>query len=256
MTTLAVTLGRTPTDAHRERAQQLAARFGAPLLARQSFAKTAASVDADTLYVVGRNREEILDVHSGKSMHVQQGLLRMKLQQGQQHPLLRTIDGATSVLDATMGLAADALHITVARTDVRVVGVEAMPVVHALLEDGLRRFAADPTLADAATRMSVVHAQAEDYLAAQPARSIDVVMLDPMMNLPINATPAMLMLRRFANNASPTAGLLMQAARVAKLRVVLKLAKRTPPPPHLVFDHREYATEAIYHVHHVNAATS
>lgn len=81
------------------------------------------------------------------------------------------------VIDATAGLGRDAF--VLASLGATVTLVERNPAVVALLQDGLRRAALDPALADwLPQRMQLVHATAHQALQQLPAP--DVVFLDPM----------------------------------------------------------------------------
>jgi len=82
-----------------------------------------------------------------------------------------------TVVDATAGLGRDAF--VLASLGAHVTLVERNPAVVALLQDGLRRAALDPLLADwLPARMQLVHASAHQALRDLPAP--DVVFLDPM----------------------------------------------------------------------------
>lgn len=81
------------------------------------------------------------------------------------------------VIDATAGLGRDAF--VLASLGATVTLVERNPAVVALLQDGLRRAALDPALAEwLPQRMQLVHATAHQALQQLPAP--DVVFLDPM----------------------------------------------------------------------------
>lgn len=80
-------------------------------------------------------------------------------------------------LDATAGLGEDALLLAAA--GFRVMLFERNPVIAALLQDALKRAAADPDLADAIERMTFVSGDSIATLAGGTP-SPDVVYLDPM----------------------------------------------------------------------------
>lgn len=82
-----------------------------------------------------------------------------------------------SVVDATAGLGRDAM--VLALLGCAVTAIERDGVVFALLEDGLRRAALDAVFADAAARVSLVRADAVEYLGSREMEP-DVVYLDPM----------------------------------------------------------------------------
>ena len=82
-------------------------------------------------------------------------------------------------MDATAGLGRDAFVLASLGCAVRL--VERSPVAAALLADALTRAHAHPDTADIAARMTVIHADASDWLAslASEARP-QVVFVDPM----------------------------------------------------------------------------
>lgn len=84
------------------------------------------------------------------------------------------------IIDATAGLGRDA--VVLALLGCRVTAIESNPVVHALLEDGLRRASQTREAAAALTqRLRLVPGDAVAYLAALPLSAPpDVVYLDPM----------------------------------------------------------------------------
>ena len=253
----AVTTGKRPTAAHGQRAQILAERFAVPLLPRQSLATLREVSAVDVLYVVGASREEL--VSADGSCHVQPGLLPAKLSQGERHPFVRALRGdgddvPAVIVDATLGLANDALH-AAAATGARVVGVEKNPVLHALLEEGLARMArSSESWAEAAARIELVHGDAAEVLESLPPGSVDVVVLDPMMSRPRRAAPSFQLLRAFAHSAPAEPRLLAAAARAAGRRVILKLGKGAPLPPDrpFSFPHVALGAHVIYYVHEVN----
>ncbi len=199
------------------------------------------------VYVVGRRREEVRD-DAGRSCFVQEGLLATKLGEGARHPFIRAISAGeplASMLDATLGLANDALH-AASFTGCRVVGVEGSPVLHALLEDGVARFARDH-----GAHIELRAGGALEVLREQDSDAVDVVFLDPMMKRAQKSAPAFALLRAFAVGGSASQELLTEAARVARRRVVLKLARGESPPGALAFSRCEQGVHVTYWVHDV-----
>jgi 16S rRNA (guanine1516-N2)-methyltransferase len=230
---MVVTVGHHANDDQRARAAHLAERFQVPVVVERTNVQDTAA-GAPLLYVVGRHREQVVHVASGQNMHVQQGLLAIKAQQGRDHPFIRAVvgDGPSPqrIVDATLGLAGDAMHLAHVLS-AQVVGIEWSVVMHALLEEGLARLARTPDTR-AASAIAAHHGDAHELLAAMPNDSADVVIVDPMMSQPKRAAPSMSLLRTFAWPAPASPQLLEQAARVARRRVVLKLGRGAPLPPH------------------------
>jgi 16S rRNA (guanine1516-N2)-methyltransferase len=108
---------------------------------------------------------------------------RHKLRAGAKHPLCRAVSGRTgqlpTVCDATAGLGRDAF--VLATSGCRLTLIERSPIVHALLQDGLRRATLDPHIADIAQRLRLIHGDACALLPTLADEQIpDVVYLDPM----------------------------------------------------------------------------
>lgn len=233
---LAVTTARRRKEGLRPRAREVAARLGAPFVERSGLASLQATAGFDWFYIVGHERDEVSSP-SGEAFFVQPGLFRSKLAQGRDHPLLRALapddDVPGRVLDATLGLAADALHYAAA-LGCEVIGAEKSPVLQLLLAEGLPRLAGGGAPWSAAAERIRVHAgDAFALLAALPDQSVDVVYFDPMMTRPRRTTPALGSYRAaglFAPDR-PDEEVLCQAARVARARVVIKLEREAPPPP-------------------------
>lgn len=234
---LVVTTTPQPTDAMVARARAVAARCDAAYVARgdATVARVGRRSGADAVYVVRRTREQV-HLGDGVPLHVHPQLLQLKRRDGRRHPLLRALappDGAplARVLDGTLGLAGDALHVA-AVLGVDVLGVEASPVMACLLEAGLRHMAAAgrPWSAGAA-RVQVVSGQAAEVLATMKANSVSAVYLDPMFEAPAKGPPGYAIFRAFAHEAPLTTELLEAAWRVAARRVVVKVPKTQPPPP-------------------------
>lgn len=203
------------------------------------------------LYVVQRAHDEVRDV-AGHTCFVQEGLLSSKLTTGREHPYMRAILGddaqVASVLDGTLGLANDALHAATV-LDCGVRGIEGAPLLHALLEEGVPRLAR--TGWPAAARISVELGNTLDVLRACADGEVDVVTLDPMMSRAKKSAPSFSLLRDFALAERATPELLAEASRVARRRVVLKLGKGAPLPPHAPyeFERFERGAHVTYWVH-------
>ncbi|WP_456381154.1 class I SAM-dependent methyltransferase [Thiolapillus sp.] len=113
----------------------------------------------------------------GKAAH------RRRQGEGRKTPLARAVGIKAGflpdVLDGTAGLGQDAFVLATLGCQVRL--VEQSPIIHALLEDGLRRAAASPSTREIVSRMSLVLADTVEYLMALPAPARpDAIYLDPM----------------------------------------------------------------------------
>lgn len=199
----------------------MSARLGWPLAPRRALDLR----DGALSYVVSREREE-LRCGAGR-VFVHPGMLASKLGAGPEHPLIRALGGARTVLDATLGLAGDALHAAAFGAQVR--GVEASPVLLCLAEEGLERLRQDPVAGAAAARVSAELGCSEALLIGMTENQFDAVLLDPMFDAPAAAQPGFELLRRVAHGARLSESWLREARRVGR-RVVIKAPLRAPAP--------------------------
>lgn len=136
------------------------------------------------------------------------------------------------VLDAAAGLAKDAF--VLAARGLQVTLLERSPLLHALLEDAFQRASGNPQLAEILARMTLFQAEAEDWLS-EPSKlaGTDAVYLDPMFAPNrSSALPAgeMQLLQRLLGKGSHAENQrLLQAARKAAPKVVLKRMRREKP---------------------------
>ncbi|WP_275663654.1 class I SAM-dependent methyltransferase [Laribacter hongkongensis] len=127
------------------------------------------------------------------------------------------------VVDATAGLGRDAF--VMASLGCRVTLVERSPVAAALLDDALARARLAPATHEIAARMQLVFADAADWLAQQPAGSVDVVYLDPMFPDTGKSAAAKKEMQAFqvvVGDDLDAGRLLLVARQVAGKRVVVK----------------------------------
>ena len=140
------------------------------------------------------------------------------------------LEAGMTVLDCTLGLAADALVAAFAvGVSGRVLGVEASPIVASLTRWGLDELRSDRSDArlvtkQAAGSIEAVHAEHLEYLTGLEDRSYDVVYFDPMFRRPKQASVGIQPLRSFADSRALTLEAIRQAMRVARCRVVVKEA--------------------------------
>ena len=238
-----VTTTLKPSAALIERAQKIAARLGWPLVPRTtSLRRLREAHGASEVYIVGSIRDEVQTPDDVLFVHT--GMFYLKRDVGAGHPLIRAIappEGAAPrrVIDATLGLGGDALFLAWA-LDAQIVGLESSPVIFSLLEEGLARMAATahPGVAEPALRIQPVHADACEWLAAQPPASVDVVYLDPMFTKRRRSPPGYSLFRQLAHPTPLNAELLSAACRVAAARVVVKIPGATAAPTFARFDGR------------------
>jgi len=138
-----------------------------------------------------------------------------------------------NIIDATAGLGRDAF--VLATLGANVLMIERVPVIAALLEDGLKRAQADEETADIAARMSFRQGNAVTDMAGLVAGSPvppEVIHLDPMFPHRSKSALVKKEMRIFRDlaGADDDAHLLLEAALdVATHRVVVKRPKGAPP---------------------------
>lgn len=133
-----------------------------------------------------------------------------------------------TVFDATAGLGEDSFLLASAGFSVTL--CERDPVIWALLADALERAAADPRLADAASRMRLLRSDSVVELAALE-QAPDVVFLDPMF--PGRQKSALVkkklqLLQRLERPCSDEVGLMRAALAAGPRKVVVKRPAKGP----------------------------
>lgn len=227
---IGVTLARNAGgSALRALAESWAEQLGAVFLERPDDRGVEALLEQHKLaaLVVAQKRGPRIHSAAGSfAWHLGMAVLRLQqLQQGKGEHLTEALalrPGAR-VLDATLGLAADAsIAACVVGDSGCVVGLEASPLLYLAVSYGLAHYeAAAPELTAALRRVQPVQAVAADYLTQCADDSFDVVYFDPMFRWPVQASNAMAALRPLAWEQPLEPAVLQQALRVAP-RVVVK----------------------------------
>ncbi len=137
------------------------------------------------------------------------------------------------ILDATAGLGRDAF--VLASLGCQITLMERMPVVAALLDDGLERAKLNSEVSEIAQRMQLVHASSIDLLPSGKmtlAEQVDVVYLDPMYPHREKSAAVKKEMRVFQSLVGEDLdadALLAPALALAKYRVVVKRPSYAPP---------------------------
>ncbi|TCP13583.1 16S rRNA (guanine1516-N2)-methyltransferase [Crenobacter luteus] len=215
----------------RERAEELARRYGlhvvaAPPATGYWLELTAARLE---LAAAAGHGAVFADFVDGAARH------RREFGGGRGQPVARAVGlkGAAtpSVVDATAGLGRDAF--VLASLGCAVTLIERSPVAAALLDDALERASRDDTTAPIAARMTLVHADAAEWLStlAEDARP-DVVYLDPMFPDTGKSAAAKKDMQAFQSVIGDDLDadrLLVAAVAAAKKRVVVKRPRLGAP---------------------------
>lgn len=134
------------------------------------------------------------------------------------------LSGGEQVLDATLGLASDALVAAFAAGPAGwVTGVEKVAALAVLVREGLRGYGwEDGDVAAAAARIEVVAADHSKVLAMADPGSFDVVYFDVMFERPLSGSASMASWRRVADEGPLAADVVQAALSAARRRVVVK----------------------------------
>ncbi len=136
-----------------------------------------------------------------------------------------------SVVDATAGLGQDGF--VLATLGCRVTLLERNPVVGLLLEDGLRRAAADPECGNICDRLRLYRQDAIDWLTQQCGQSpAQVIYLDPMFphrDKSALVKKEMRVFREVVGADDDAEKLLAAALATDPYRVVVKRPRKAPP---------------------------
>lgn len=225
MIELAVTVGAHGSR-HRVEAQRCAETWGLPFLDRPEKGGVDALLASDVRVCLVRSGTgwALRDAHGSLAFGPGMAKVRLKrIAAGQQDEdvivRLGQLKPGDTVIDATLGLAADALVCARAvGPSGRVVGVEASLPLCVLVSQGLEHLGAFP----GSCGVEVVHGRARDVLARWPTGSADVVTLDPMFDRPKKASPTFDRLRIWALHEPLDEATLSEARRVARRWVVVK----------------------------------
>ncbi len=207
-----------------EEARELAERFGleAQRRADRVIPELVEAAGGAPVLVLSKARADL--VHRGRAFRasVGMGFLRLvRARQGETDPLVRAagLRAGDEVLDATLGLAGDALI-------AGVIALEASPVLAAFVTAGLRRLLVPGRAA--AGRIEVRCADHRAALREMPDRSVDVVLFDPMFRSAGESGALFDLVRTLAEHAPLAPETLREARRVARRGVLVKDA----PPGH------------------------
>lgn len=223
-----VTTSAKPSAALQERAQRVALRSHVPLAPRRgSLASLLEAHEAAFAYVVTHANDRLDD--GSAQLFVHPGLLHARLQSGLDHPLVQAVTAglpARRIIDGTLGLGIDALHLAEA-TGAHVLGIEQSPAVRSLCLEGLPRLAAEGWAG--AQRVQAIGGLTHEVLRILPSDSADAVFLAPMFDAPAATAPGWDLLRPLAYMAPVDDATRQQALRVAP-RVAVKLSPADAVP--------------------------
>jgi 16S rRNA (guanine1516-N2)-methyltransferase len=138
----------------------------------------------------------------------------------------------TRVFDATAGFGLDAYLFAAAGCEVTL--CERSPILHALLQDGMRRGSQcdDARVRDSVARMHLVAMDSLDLMQQPWAQAPEIVYLDPMFperkKKSAKVKKNMALLQQLLHGDEEPSGLLAQALALAEKRVVVKRPRHAP----------------------------
>lgn len=229
ISTIVTTAGR-PDDLSMALAAFACKQLNVPFEPRKkrSVRKISESLQANVM-VAGKNRFEYYAFGANEPFffHPNSAAFRLKrVARGEVDPFLDAtqLQIGDSILDCTLGLAADAMlaAYTVGEHG-RVVGLEANPNVAFIVAQGMKTYdTTELPLTKCMRHIEVVQSEATTYLKSLPDNAFDVVYMDPMFEEVIEEANNFEALRSAGTHISLTDEWVREAKRVAKKRVVLK----------------------------------
>jgi hypothetical protein len=182
--------------------------------------------ELDYLLVVER-QNIILKGETTLSWHPSMAVPRIKaLREGNSDPMIEAMGAKPryTILDCTLGLAADALVAAyIIGPEGKVIGLEASKYISFITKWGLQNFSGqNKHVLPALTRITVLNQSYERYLMERADNCFDVVYFDPMFDYALKKSSSLNALRPLAHYDKVTFEVLKEAMRVAKHRVVMK----------------------------------
>ena len=181
----------------------------------------------DALLIAGKKGPQLYSREGMLLYHPGLGKVRWQrvVQRGESDNFLTAMEilPGQRILDCTVGLAADALLASYAAGEAgKVIGLEASLPLWFLTSRGAAAYKGKFAELNAdLRRIEIIHAEAGEYLRAQPADSFDAVYFDPMFRQPVRESSEMVPLRPLACNEPLNLATVDLALKVAP-RVVIK----------------------------------
>jgi len=209
------------------KAEETAARLNLRFAVRgdNSVDKLLESMNAKGLYVETDGAPLIQTSEGAFRFHENTSGQRTK-NLGATDALLRALEPRPSdnVLDATLGIACDALVIATALTGGgKLVGLESCPILADMTRRGIESCDIKAAnIREASRRIHVVSADHSEYMRRANDGEFDLVYFDPMFPETVAGSAAMRRMRAVADERPLSAESISQAIRIAARRVVVK----------------------------------
>ena len=227
MNNFIITTGRKTNENCIKKSRILAEQYNVPFVVRtnKSLAQIKQEQNCPTALLIKKSKICIHTPDGEIFFHPSMAQLRIKkLLKNKTDNMINAmgLKNGMTVLDCTLGLAADAL-VSAFVSKCEVIGLEANPLLALAIKEGLQSFVSDvPFLTEAAHNIKVINSNYKNYLRELPDKSIDIVYFDPMFRYSLTASASMQPLRCIADTSAVTMESIQQACRVAKHRVILK----------------------------------
>ncbi|MFA6448185.1 MAG: class I SAM-dependent methyltransferase [bacterium] len=208
------------------KAAKTAERLGLPYVERgeDSFATIFERTGAIAAFVETEDFP-LIQTQAGQLFFHENTAGRRTTHPGRTDALLRALETRPDdrILDATVGLACDALVIATSLDSGKITGVESNPLLADLVSRGLKEYTFKKThLESAADKIEIVHADHVEFMRTLGDGEYDLIYFDPMFTETVSASPMMQRVRALADKTQLSEEALREAARVARRRVVVK----------------------------------
>ncbi len=237
MNRVAVVLDSSSLE-RRNLAESISKELACPLVE----ASVETDVSAELVIAVSDSRIELRDCTNPRSSPIfvnftdAETKRRLGAHSSSTDPLLRAVDPhreRPTVIDATAGFGADSFVLAIHGCEVR--ALERSAIMAYLLQDGLQRArkSSSVIIREAAERVNVLHGDSRTYLADLMERDWpDVVYLDPMYparRRKVAVKKELDICRRIVGDDADASELLQASRKIARLRVVVKRQRHSPP---------------------------
>lgn len=223
------TAGRT-NEQMTEEAMEVASELNVSYIPRKKQSiERIQKQNKDDCMVIGKNRFELFPKGETEPFffHPNSAMFRIKrLLNGEHDPFIAAagLKEGMSLIDCTLGLASDSIvaSFVVGETGL-VIGTEANQFLAYIVQDGLKKWDSGSVEMNLAMERIIVHqANSYEYLLTQLENSVDCVYFDPMFEEPVLESDGIKALGRFALYEDLNEGLISEALRVARKRIILK----------------------------------
>ncbi|MEG6522422.1 class I SAM-dependent methyltransferase [Desulfotomaculum sp. 1211_IL3151] len=229
-----ITTGIRSSNQLEERALELSQEIHLPYYQRKKYSLQALRemTGAAAILMVSPKRLSLVIDDQELFFHPGLAKLRIKeIQAGKTDQMIKAMDlqEGNSLLDCTLGLAADALVASyVVGPRGTIVGLEDAKPVAEIVSRGLCTYTGEkPELINAMRRIKVMNEHHLQYLCKLPSNAFDVVYFDPMFRVPKTKSSSMAPLRFFANSNPLSNEAIVEAVRVARKKVVMKESRES-----------------------------